>query len=102
MVGCLLVKIQQIQENDSVGLVMQQIARKLDTDLISKKNDWIIAYAQMDSKIPVWQLAFELEVSGKVVGYGFGSTFQDAKNDVFHVLSRRVDISLKEYQIQTK
>ncbi|GGM29822.1 hypothetical protein GCM10011351_14940 [Paraliobacillus quinghaiensis] len=93
MLGYLLVKIQSGQEYDSVHLIKEEISDKLSFVDVKVKGDWIVACTEIDSRIPIWQLALDLEVKGEIVGYGFGPDHEAVTKDILQMLVKRGAVS---------
>lgn len=95
MVCCLMIQVEHAQPTESV---IDKVIQMINPDYFFKRNEWIVTYANHDNKLLVWQAALELELEGTVVGYGFGSTIDEAREDVYRVLWKRIGIDRSTYQ----
>ncbi|CQR47217.1 hypothetical protein BN1058_01523 [Paraliobacillus sp. PM-2] len=93
MIGCLMIYSGLHKE-----VVIDKVIKMIKPDYICKRQDWIVTYNyHQDNKINIWQAALELELDGEIVGYGFGSTIEEAKEDVSELLARRDGLEQSTY-----
>lgn len=81
MIGCLI--------SDNFDLKNVDF-KKIEILEASNQNEWTIVFIKIESKIPVWQLALELELQETLMAYGFGDGKEQAKADALRILAKRI------------
>ncbi len=87
-----------VDKNQNKEAIIDKVVHRISPNHLCKRNGWIITFAYHNNKTIVWQTALELELDGQVVGYGFGSTMEEVKEDVFRLLIKRVQMDRVTYQ----
>ncbi|WP_017473717.1 hypothetical protein [Amphibacillus jilinensis] len=94
MVGCLLINKLDWKKN---GFDLQFFAtfdQYIQVAQLADYPEWLCINVQADSKIPVWQMALDLEWANVTTGYGFGDNFDRAKADAIITLTKRTEVKI--------
>ncbi|MDC3418191.1 hypothetical protein [Aquibacillus salsiterrae] len=89
MIGCLVYDEKKVPDS-LLDHVRGYILRELNVDFVKENQNMSIIMIQHTSKNLIWQVALEFEIAGIAVGYGFGNTSLEAKQDCFSFWTRRL------------
>ncbi|WP_067840800.1 hypothetical protein [Amphibacillus sediminis] len=90
MVGCLLINKHEWQQNSNDLKFFTAFEQSITFSSIQGYPDWICLKLEVEDKIPVWQLALELEWTNTTTSYGFGETLAEAKKAAIETLTKRL------------
>ncbi|MFB1052139.1 hypothetical protein [Paraliobacillus sp. JSM ZJ581] len=94
MIGCLMIYVNE----RNIEIVIDKVMRMINPNYMCKREEWIVTYIyDQDNKLNIWQAALELELEGEKVGYGFGTTMEEAKEDVAQILMKRDGLDRLSY-----
>ncbi|MBU5595630.1 hypothetical protein KQI76_10825 [Amphibacillus sp. MSJ-3] len=91
MVACLLIKIDDRDKNGLHLCLDQSIHRIIEILILPEYPDCLCLHFQVEEKTPIWQMALNMESENIITGYGFGSTFLEAKSEAILTLSKRIN-----------
>lgn len=89
MIGCLIFDEKKVPK-PLFNYVIEDLLHNYDCEQVKENQDTSIIFVKHNSKVPIWQAVFELEFAGIAVGYGFGETSSDAKNNGIEFLVKRL------------
>lgn len=102
MVACLLFKVEKWNENGFNLQFPQSMIHMIELLTLLECPNCLCLHLLVDEKIPIWQMALDLESENIMTGYGFGSTFSEAKAEAMATLSKRVNESESQMTIHSK
>ena len=91
MVACLLFNFKMWTEIQSHVQFPKSLTLINELCILSEFPDYLCLSLEVTDKIPIWQVAVNLESANIVTGYGFGKNFKEAKAAALGVLFRRVN-----------
>ncbi|WP_440896396.1 hypothetical protein ACS127_18140 [Amphibacillus sp. Q70] len=102
MVACLLFKIEKWNKKGFNLQMPHSIIRIIELLTLPDYPGCLCLHLQVDEKIPIWQMALDLESENIMTGYGFGSTFAEAKAEAMTTLSKRINENECQITIHSK
>lgn len=91
MIACLIIDVETWNKSDSKVESLALGIQTVDLSIIPHKAGLLCLQMKVEDENQLWQLALNLEFKDVMTGYGFGSTFSEAKSAAIQIMDKRMN-----------